>query len=103
MSNSEPTDFTAEDYGKFKHPDMIGGIPHEELEQRVLKAITDDAGAKDGRAFRTLPGITRHAGLDRAFDLTWVIEGMELDKKIRRRDSGNITAFFRYDQMPTRF
>ncbi len=95
MSYIEDIDFTKEDQGKSKHPETVGDLSYADLEERVFNAI--DA------KFRTLPRIKEHAGLERAFDLTPIIEGMELDKKIARHDNGTITAFFRYTQKPTRF
>lgn len=95
MLSNEDTDWTKEDKGGFKHPETIGDLSYADLEARVLKAI--DA------KFRTLPRIKEHAGLERSFDLTELVEGMELDRIISRYDNGTITAFFRYEQRPTRF
>lgn len=85
-------DFDAEDRGGFKHPAMVGEYQYVLLETKVLESI--DAG------YRTLMRIKQHIGLEKKFDLSPVIEGMELDEKIRRESNGTITAFFRWDQMP---
>ena len=95
-------DFTAEDRGKYRHPETVGDRSYAELEELVFDALDDDLDAGDRRGFRTLMRIKNHAGLPTAFDLSPVIEGMELDKKIRRESNGNITAFFRYDEKPKR-
>ena len=95
MNEATELDFTKEDQGKFRHPETVGGILYTELERRVFVAL--NAG------FRTLSRIKAHAGLEPSFDLSWVIEGMEMDEKIRRVDNGTITAFFHFTQMPRRF
>jgi hypothetical protein len=94
-SADEEPDFGAEDRGRYRHPDTVGGLPYSVLEQRVFAALAADV--------RTLMRIKEHAGLERAFDLSPVIEGMELDRKIRHESNGNITAFFRWEQMPKKF
>lgn len=52
---------------------------------------------------RTLPQIKEHAAFSRNLDISDVISGMCIEKKIRREDNGNITAFFRYKDKPKRF
>ncbi|HEV7700910.1 MAG TPA: hypothetical protein VGO43_11820 [Pyrinomonadaceae bacterium] len=88
-------DFTAEDRGKYRHPETVGDYSYAELEKRVFAAL--DANV------RTLMRIKEHASLERGFDLSPVMEGMELDRKIRNESNGTITAFFRFGEMPKRF
>ncbi len=103
MSFTEEADFDAGDRGGYKHPETVGDFSYEQLERKVLKALRDQNGESDGRGFRTLPRIKAHGGLERSFDLSPVIEGMELDKKIRREQNATCTAFFEYNQKPKRF
>ena len=98
--DSENTDFTKEDAGKWKPPVLDGDLTYAELEERVLAAI-GKPGAKI--ASRTLTQIKLHAGLPAGFDLSPVIEGMLIDRKIRNESNGTITAFFRFADKPEKF
>lgn len=95
MNEAVETDFTKDDQGKYRHPEFVGGFLYKDLEDRVLKAL--DAG------YRTLSRIKKFAKLEPGFDLSWVIDGMEMDELIRRVDNGTITAFFRFETSPKRF
>lgn len=53
--------------------------------------------------FRTLGGLKRRLELPREYDLASRLAFMVEDKKLRKLDNGNITAFFLYEQMPTKF
>ncbi len=92
---SEAHELDNDDTGGFSNPAAIGDLKYEELEARVFNALDND--------YRTLLRIKEHAGLERSFDLAPVIEGMELDRKIRRYENGTITAFFRPHHKPKRF
>ncbi len=92
---SEAHELDNEDTGGFSNPAAIGDLKYEELEALVFNALDND--------YRTLLRIKEHAGLERSFDLAPVIEGMELDRKIRRYENGTITAFFRPHHKPKRF
>lgn len=83
--------FDAEDHGHFRHEASTGDHSYEELERKVLAALTDD---EDGLASRTLGQIKRHAGLPPGFDLSPITDGMQLDGKIVRRDCGEFTAYY---------
>lgn len=93
--NVVDNDFDHEDRGRYRHPETVGGMPYKDLERRVLAAL--------GANVRVEARIKDHVGIDRTVDLSPVIEGMILDDKIRRCESGTLTAYFAFDEMPARF
>jgi hypothetical protein len=88
-------EFGPEDRGRYHHPGEIGGIEWNLLEKLVLAAIDAD--------HKTQNSIRRHADLARDFNLAPVLEGMEIDRKIKKHSNGTFSAWFRYDQRPVKW
>lgn len=102
MSYEEVTDFTSEDRGRYRPAD-VEGFTAAEVEAKIMAALTDSDGNDDGRAFRTLPRIKEHAELSKASDISEIVHSMIADKKIRRHENADFTAYFLYDEKPTRY
>jgi hypothetical protein len=71
-------------------------LQYAEIERRVLAAIDDH--------FCSEAGIKNHAGFPRSFDISEILKGMIVDRKIRRESAGDVaTAYFRFNWKVKRF
>lgn len=78
-------------------PEPVESAPpsYSEIERKVISAIEN--------CHCTLLQIKQHAGMEKWFDLSPVIEGMIDDGKIIKMDNGTITGFFDKKHIPSRF
>ncbi len=88
-------DFDKNDMGGYRHPEIKGEHTYAQIEEKVFAALKDNV--------RTVSRIKSHANLDDRDDLLIVIRGMQIDKKIRIVENGNLSAVFLYSEMPKRF
>lgn len=99
-NETDTTIFDREDAGGYRPPELPDGRDFGELRSQVLELLGPPRSADRKR---TLNQIKTRLGLSPSFDLSPVIEDLELDGKIRRLSNGEFTAFFLAGDEPERF